>query len=48
MERRIMVVDDEPGIRFTVKAILQPIGFDVLPVESGERCLVELKMVSGA
>ncbi len=43
MEKKVMVVDDEPGIRLTVKAVLEPRGFDVLPVESGQKCIEELE-----
>ena len=38
-----MIVDDEPSIRLTVRAVLEPSGFEVTPVESGEKCIAELE-----
>ncbi len=38
-----MVVDDEPGIRLTVRAVLEPKGFEVTLVESGEKCIEALE-----
>ena len=43
MEKRVMIVDDEPDIRSTVSAVLEPFGFDVVHVESGKNCLQELE-----
>ncbi len=43
MARNVMIVDDERDIRITVRAVLEPRGFKVLPVESGEKCLEELE-----
>ena len=43
MTRKVMVVDDEPGIRLAVRAVLEPNGFEVLPIDSGERCIDELE-----
>ena len=42
---KIMVVDDDPGIRFTVKSCLKECSsnFDVVDVESGFECLDYLK-----
>ncbi len=37
---RILVVDDEPGVRSSLSAILTDEGFEVETVESGEECLV--------
>ncbi|MFA4835202.1 MAG: response regulator [Dehalococcoidia bacterium] len=42
MRRRVMIVDDEPSIRFTVQVVLKTAGFDVIPIESGKRCIEEL------
>ena len=36
---RILVVDDEPGIRETLTGVLEDEGYDVESAESGERCL---------
>ena len=43
MVRRVMIVDDEPDIREVVKVVLEPCGFDVLTVDSGNRCIEELE-----
>ncbi|MDD5094344.1 MAG: response regulator [Dehalococcoidia bacterium] len=43
MGKRVMIVDDEPSIRFTVQVILRRAGFEVLPVECGEKCIEELE-----
>lgn len=39
MADRILIVDDEKGIRTTLRAILEDEGFEVEAVGSGERCL---------
>ncbi len=39
----ILIVDDDPHIRQTVKTILSAEGFDVSMAESGEECLNLLK-----
>lgn len=39
MSEKILIVDDEKGIRSTLRAILEDEGFRVDAVESGERCL---------
>lgn len=36
---RILVVDDEPGIRESLSGILEDEGYQATPVESGEECL---------
>jgi two-component system nitrogen regulation response regulator NtrX len=41
-QRRILVVDDEPGIRQSLSGILQDDGYAVEAVESGEACLAAL------
>lgn len=40
---RILIVDDEPGIRESLSGVLEDEGFDVSAVESGEICLEALK-----
>ena len=39
---RILIVDDEPGIRQSLTGVLQDEGFEVHAVASGEECLAEL------
>jgi len=41
-QRRILVVDDEPGIRQSLSGILQDDGYSVEAVDSGEACLAAL------
>ena len=43
MARRIMVVDDEPGIGFTVQVVLEPNGFEIILADSGRKCIEELQ-----
>lgn len=40
---RILIVDDEPGIRESLSGVLEDEGFEVSAVESGETCLETLK-----
>jgi len=40
---RVLVVDDEPGLRALARIGLQQCGFDVLAVESGEEALEILR-----
>ena len=40
----VMVVDDDPGIRFVVGKILSEEGYYVVEAESGEDCLEKLKV----
>ena len=40
--RRILVVDDEPGIRQSLSGVLEDDGYSVEAVESGEACLSAL------
>jgi CheY-like chemotaxis protein len=40
---KIMVVDDDPGILFTVEAVLQDAGYDVTCCSSGKYCLQSLE-----
>ncbi len=39
---RLLVVDDEPGIRQSVRGVLRDEGYEVNTVESGEACLEEV------
>src|ERR1051325_6969673 len=39
MSHSILIVDDEPGIRESLRGILEDEGFDVEAVKSGEECL---------
>ena len=41
-QRRILVVDDEPGIRQSLSGVLEDEGYAVSAVESGEACLAAL------
>ena len=43
MEKKIMVVDDDPDILITIRTIFENEGFEVLTVDSGKDCLKELK-----
>ena len=43
MAKKIMVVDDEPDILFTVGQMLEMSGYDVVKVEDGKKCLDELE-----
>ena len=40
--RRILVVDDEPGIRKSLSGVLEDEGYAAEAVESGEACLAAL------
>ena len=39
---RVLIVDDEPGIRNSLKGVLEDEGFDAFLAGSGEQCLEEL------
>ncbi len=39
---RVLIVDDEPGIRESLAGVLEDEGFSAYAVESGEECLAEL------
>lgn len=43
MSRKVLIVDDDPGILFTVDAILGESGFEVLTANSGQECLEVLQ-----
>jgi len=42
--QRILIVDDEPGIRNSLSGVLTDEGYSVTSVESGEACLEELAL----
>ncbi len=42
MKPSILVVDDEPGVRTTLEAVLRDEGYQVEAVESGEACLARV------
>ena len=41
---RILIVDDEPGIRQSLAGVLEDEGFEARAVASGEACLAELEV----
>jgi len=43
MEKRIMVVDDDPDILIAIRKIFENEGFEVFTVDSGMDCLKELE-----
>ena len=43
MEKRIMVVDDDPDILISIRRIFENEGFEVLTVDSGMDCIKELE-----
>ena len=43
MEKRIMVVDDDPDILITIRRIFEKEGFEVFTVDSGMDCIKELE-----
>ncbi|MFP4356101.1 MAG: two-component system response regulator [Phycisphaerae bacterium] len=43
MTHRVLVVDDDPGILYTVRHLLSNGGFDVSTAEGGEHCLQQLR-----
>jgi len=43
MVKTIMVVDDEPDIRSTVKAILEKEGYEIITAVNGDDCLKKLE-----
>ena len=44
MEKKLMVVDDDPNILITIRSIFEREGYEVLTVDSGKDCLNELEM----
>lgn len=45
MTKKIMVVDDEPDILFTVGQMLEMCGYEVIKAGTGEECLSKLSEV---
>ena len=43
MSKKVMIVDDDPSILISVREVLELAGFDVLTVNSGSKCIEELK-----
>jgi len=43
MEKKLMVVDDDPDILITIRRIFEHEGYEVLTVDSGMDCLKELE-----
>ena len=45
MTKKIMVVDDEPDILFTVGQMLEMCGYEVIKAGNGKECLIKLDEV---
>jgi len=43
MKKTVMIVDDEPDIRKTVKVLLEKEGYNVITAVNGDDCLKKLK-----
>ncbi len=43
MPKKILVVDDEPDIRESVRMILEKNGYNVITAENGDECLEKVK-----
>jgi len=43
MQKKILVVDDEPDIRQSVQMILEKNGYEVITAENGDECLEKIK-----
>ena len=43
MNKKIMIVDDEPDILIALRIIFENYGYDVTTVETGKECIEELK-----
>lgn len=43
MNKKIMIVDDDPDILITLRNFLEVQGYEVFTVDSGEDCIEELK-----
>jgi CheY-like chemotaxis protein len=43
MHHKIMIVDDDPAVRYTVQEVLHGAELDAVTAESGEQCLEELR-----
>lgn len=44
MDKKLMVVDDDPNILITIRSIFEREGYEVLTVDSGMDCINELEM----
>jgi DNA-binding response OmpR family regulator len=43
MDKRIMIVDDDPDILIAIRKIFEEEGYEVLTVDSGKDCIKELE-----
>ena len=43
MDKKIMIVDDDPDILVSIRTIFEKQGYEVLTVDSGSDCIEELK-----
>lgn len=43
MQKKVMIVDDDPDILITIRELLEPEGFEVLTVQNGKECIDELE-----
>jgi DNA-binding response OmpR family regulator len=43
MQKKVMIVDDDPDILITIRELLEPEGFEVYTVQNGNECLMELE-----
>ena len=43
MDKKIMIVDDEPDVLFSLKVIFEEQDFDVITVNNGKECLREIE-----
>ncbi|MBN1556171.1 MAG: response regulator [Phycisphaerae bacterium] len=43
MSKQIMIVDDDPAVRYTVLEVLRGADMNAIAVDSGEACLEELR-----
>ena len=43
MDKKIMIVDDDPDILISIRIIFEEEGFEVLTVDSGNDCIKELE-----
>jgi len=46
MRKKIMVVDDEPDILFTVGQVLETSGYEVIKAKDGKECIEKLNELS--
>lgn len=43
MGNRVMAVDDDPGVLFTVQAVLEEAGIEIVTATGGRECIDQLK-----